>query len=161
MLQVAKKVRNLKHAVCILQQSKLANLPGYATRVVHWHLLDGPPLLTFGRSNDIYHSETTRRLRKLDAASWGPEKSYICIIYPYYVSCILHCMLLRPCRVEDHDVPNWQVGFFTCATWMAQAAHPSMHNPNHPGAQLLSCQHILHWVSPLWWPGNEMWNHEM
>lgn len=40
-------------------------------------------------------------------------------------------MLLRPCRVEDHDVPNWHVGFFTCATWMAESS-PPIHAQSQP-----------------------------
>lgn len=117
MLQVAKEVRNLKHAACI-QQSKLANLPGYATRVVHWHLLDGPPLLTFGRSNDIYHNETTWRLRKLDAASWGPEKSYM---YHLSILCILH-----PALYAVEAMPSW-------GPWCSQLARWFLHMRNLNG----------------------------
>ena len=82
--------------------------------------------------------------------------SSIHIMYP--ASCIVCCwghaelrtMMFPTGRlVSSHAPPEW-----------LKAAHPSMHNPNHPGAQLLSCQHILHWVSPLWWPGNNIWNHE-
>lgn len=152
MLQVAKEVRNLKHDACI-QQSKLANLPTCQARPQDLYIdtfwMDRLCSLLEGQTT----STTTKQLDGSESETQPPGsrknmKNHLSIriLYP-----ALYAVAM----------PSWGPWCSQLAGWFLHMRHlngskqPSMHNPNHPGAtQVLSCQHILHWVSPLWWPGN-------